>query len=398
MKSMLKLTLAVALTLGSAPALALQLGQIRVKSALDEPLVAEIPVQLDNLAEAQGLTVGLASDADFARAGLSRPSAIDLHFNVVTDSTGHQIVLVTSDQPVGDPYLDFLLQVNTRKGRQLREYTVLLDPVIASTPPGEEETPAPAQGTAAAPFAPTPVPVQQAPASQPQPQPRSMPQQPAAQPARSTAPQPTYTPPAATAAPSPAPSVEYTVGHGDTLYKIARQTRPDPRVDVDQMMLALKQTNPDAFYRDNINSLRSGAILRIPTHDAIDATSAAQARAQVHRQYEDWRGAAVRKATVVAENSAPSAQPATSPSAAAKSANPSDRLALVPPAQGGGSAASRPGQSGGTSSDTVADLKQQLATTKETLANAKQEDSDLQSRVKDLEDISGKNQKLLGMK
>lgn len=378
MKSTLKLALAVALALGTAPALALQLGQIRVKSTLDEPLVAEIPVQLDNLAEAQGLSVELASDADYARAGLARPFAIDLHFNIVTDSTGHKIVLVTSNQPVGDPYLEFLLQVNTRKGKQLREYTVLLDPVIASAPPVEEAAPAastPVPMPVTIPF----VPEQQTPASQLAPGQA----QPAA-PGR-----------VAAAAPRPARNGEYTVERGDTLYRIASQNRPDTRVSVDQVMLALKQTNPDAFYRDNINSLKSGAILRIPSHDAIDATSVAEARAQVHRQYEDWRGAAARKATMVAENISTPAEPTAG---AAKSANASDRLALVPPAQGGGSATSRPGQSGGSSNDTVAGLKQQLATSKESLTSAKQENTDLQSRVKDLEDISGKNQKLLGLK
>lgn len=377
MKSTFKLALAVALALGSSPAWALQLGQIRVKSALDEPLVAEIPVQLDNLAEAQGLSVGLASEADFARAGLSRLSVMDLHFSVVTDSTGHKIVLVTSNQPVGDPYLDFLLQVNTAKGRQLREYAVLLDPLIASTPPTEEEASASAQETAAAPLAPAPQTL--------------TPQGPSA-----PAPQPANAPPPAAVSPNPVRNGQYTVAHGDTLYRLAKQMRPDPQVSVDQMMLALKQTNPEAFYRDNINNLKSGAILRIPTHDAIDATSAAEARAQVHRQYEDWRGAAARKATVVGENTA--AVPATSHVPIAKSANTSDRLALVPPAQGGGSAVSRPGQSGGSSNDTVVGLKQQLATTKESLTSAKQENADLQSRVKDMEDISGKNQKLLGLK
>ncbi|MEO6968972.1 MAG: FimV/HubP family polar landmark protein [Rhodanobacteraceae bacterium] len=384
---MLKIALAVSLVLGSSSALALQLGQIRVKSTLDEPLVAEIPIQLDNLSEGEGLSVSLASDADFARVGLTRPYGVDLHFNIVTDSTGHKIVLITSSQPVGDPYLDFLLQVNSRKGRQLREYTVLLDPVIASTPPAEDETSAPAPQETAAPQT-IPAPAQQTPASQmTQPRPATQPQ---------ASPQPTSALPAATAAPSHARNGEYTVAHGDTLYKVATRTRTDPQVSVDQMMLALKQTNPDAFYRDNINSLRSGAILRIPTREAIDATSAAEARAQVHRQYEDWRGAAARKATVVGENT--TAQSTTPSAVAEKTANTSDRLALIPPVKGGGSAASRPGQSGGSSNDTVAGLKQQLATTKEALTSAKQENNDLQSRAKQLADISGKNQKLLGMK
>jgi pilus assembly protein FimV len=407
MKSTFKLTLAIALCLGSSQALALQLGQIRVKSALDERLVAEIPIQLDNLGEMTGLSVGLASDAEFARAGLSRAGLEQLRFSVVSDSTGHKIVLVTSEQPITDPYLDFLVQVNTARGKQLREYTVLLDPVIAAPVP--QVTAAPTTAPVAESPAPAATPLQQPAATVPPPSVSTAP----VQPARPTASAPLRTPaptapaaqPAAPAAPVPAPapaaaspqprSNEYHVQRGDTLYHIATETRPDAQVSVDQMMLALQQANPDAFYQDNINRLKSGAILRIPTRDKVDATSAAEARAQVRRQMEDWRGAAARKATTVVQNNPAPAAPAqpTPPQATA-----SDRLALVPPSQGGGGAASRPGEKGGTGTAEIAGLKQQLATAKESLASLKQENGDLQSRVKDLEDISSNNKKLLDMK
>jgi pilus assembly protein FimV len=397
MKSKLKLTLAIALCLGSSQALALQLGQIRVKSALDERLVAEIPVQLDNLTEAKHLSVGLASEADFQRAGLSRAGLEHLRFSVVNDTTGHKLVLVTSEQPITAPYLDFLVQVDTAKGKQLREYTVLLDPVIAG--PGPQITsapttaPAPVTQPAAAPVAPAPQP---APAAPP---PASMFSAPVQQPHATPPPAPAAPAQAAPVAAAPAQprSGEYQVNKGDTLYHIASETRPDAQVSVDQMMLALQRTNPDAFYRENINALKSGAILRIPTRDAVNAASVAEARAQVHRQMEDWRGAAARKATTVVQNNAAPAASAPAGKAAPSNAS-SDRLALVPPSQGGGNAASRPGEKGGTGTAEVANLKQQLATAKESLASLKQGNADLQSRVKDLEDIGSKNQKLLGMK
>lgn len=380
MKSRFKLALAIAIALGSAPALALQLGEIRVKSSLDEPLVAEIPIQLDNLTEAKDLRVGLASPADFAKAGLTRNGLEHLRFSIVSDSTGHKLVLVTSEQPVGDPYVDFLIEVDSSHGKQLREYTLLLDPVIGNPPPEQE-----AAAAAMAPQPPAPV---QAPVPTAQPATPAPSAAAPSAPARQAAPPPAGTP-AATRANG------YTVQRGDTLYRIASETRPDDGVSVDQMMLALQSSNPDAFYRPNINNLRSGAILRIPTRDEIDtAPSGTRARAQVHRQYEDWRGTAARSTTTVAGNEAPAA-PAT-PTKAATSEG--DKLALVPPSQGGGSASTRPGEKGGTGTAEITGLKQQLATAKESLASAQQENSELQSRVKDLEDISGKNQKLLGMK
>lgn len=384
MKSSTKLPLAIALALGSAPALALQLGEVRVKSALDEPLVAEIPIQLDNLSEARDLRAGLASQADFDKAGISRAGLDQLRFSIVDDSTGHKLVLITSQQPVSDPYLDFLIEVDNASGKLLREYTVLLDPVI-SAPTPEQEMIAPASAPPQAAPAPAPTPPDTAPVT-------PAPMQQAAAP----------TPPPAAPPPPPANTVQsaathagdYTVQHGDTLYRIASENRPDDQVSVDQMMLALQSSNPDAFYHDNINNLKSGAILRIPTRDEIaSAPGGAKAHAQVRRQNEDWRGVAARKATVVASEAA------GDQGAPAKSAtDASDKLALVPPTQGGGSASTRAGEQGGTGAEQVAGLKQQLATTKESLASAKQENSELQSRVKDLEDISGKNQKLLGMK
>jgi len=396
MKSKLKLTLAIALCLGSSQALALQLGQIRVKSALDERLVAEIPVQLDNLTEAKHLSVGLASEADFQRAGLSRAGLEHLRFSVVNDTTGHKLVLVTSEQPITAPYLDFLVQVDTAKGKQLREYTVLLDPVIAGPEPqitSEPATaPAPVTQPATAPVAPAPQPAPVAPP------PTSMFSAPVQQPHAAPTPAPAAPtrPAPVAAAPAQPRSGEYQIKKGDTLYHIASETRPDAQVSVDQMMLALQRTNPDAFYRENINALKSGAILRIPTRDAVSAASVAEARAQVHRQMEDWRGAAARKATTVVQNNA--APAASAQASKAAPSNASDRLALVPPSQGGGNAASRPGVKGGTGTAEVANLKQQLATAKESLASLKQGNADLQSRVKDLEDIGSKNQKLLGMK
>jgi len=383
MKSRFKLSLAIALALGSAPALALQLGEIRVKSALDEPLVAEIPIQLDNLAEAKDLRVGLASPADFAKAGLSRNGLDHLRFSIVSDSTGHKLVLVTSDQPVGDPYLDFLIEVDSSRGKQLREYTVLLDPVITSPPPEQAMVSGAMTPQSAAP---PPIP---APAAQP-----AAPPPPVAAPPPAPKPAPVQSAPPPARAPAAARANEYTVQRGDTLYHIANETRPDDSVSVDQMMLALQSSNPDAFYKPNINNLKSGAILRIPTRDEIaSAPSGTRAHAQVHRQIEDWRGTSAHQATTVAGNEAP-VERAASPKTSAQG----DKLALVPPTQGGGSASTRAGEKGGTGTAEVAGLKQQLATAKESLASAQQENSELQSRVKDLEDISNKNQKLLGMK
>src|SRR6185312_7902592 len=182
----LKLRVACAALLASAaaPAWALQLGQIQVKSALNQPLVAAIPLHPENLTELEGLTVGLAPAEDVARAGLQvTPTDQTLQFHVVTDNNGQKLILVTSTRPISDPYLDFLVQVNTRAGKQVREFVVLLNPVIAAPAPAVQAAPvasAPPTSAAAAQPAELPAP-SQFPQPQPQPQPPTPEQKPGAQ-------------------------------------------------------------------------------------------------------------------------------------------------------------------------------------------------------------------------
>ena len=128
MNRSLKLSMLLALALGSTQAAALEMGQIQVKSALGQPLLAEIPLTPDSPAELRNLTARLASPDDFARAGLAgvRPD-VPLQFNVV-DVGGRKVIRITSAVAVNDPYLDLLVEVDNASGRSLREFPVLLDP------------------------------------------------------------------------------------------------------------------------------------------------------------------------------------------------------------------------------------------------------------------------------
>lgn len=383
MKSKLRFACAALLAVTALPALALQLGEIQVRSALNQPLVAAIPLHPENLTELDGLNVGLASAQDFARAGLRiTPTDQTLQFHVVTDNNGQKLILVTSTQPVTAPYLDFLLQVNTREGKQLREFVVLLNPVIA----------APAPAVQAPPVAATPPPGAATPAAQ-LPAPSEFPR-----PVSSAAPQ--SAPAARTASATPTqpahPPTGINVHYGDTLYGIASGMARASDVSINQMMLALKAANPDAFFKDNINDLKAGAILRIPTRELIDRRSAAVAAAEVHRQYEVWRAAKPRPATVVEGTAAQAAANAAPKATAAPPA--SDHLTLAPPGGAGGGASSRTGVAGGTGSATVAGLRQQLQGNREALASLSQASADLASRVRSLQDISAKSDKLLSLK
>ncbi|MBV8062232.1 MAG: hypothetical protein JOY51_01485, partial [Nevskia sp.] len=142
---------AVACAFFAAQAYALGLGDINVKSRLNQRFSATIPVLGASAAQLDSFTVRLASAEDFSRAGIERSDYLSsLKFNV-EDSPGGARVAVTSDQIAREPFLNFIVEARSPDGKLLREYTVLLDPptVADNTAPATPYTqPAatPAQG------------------------------------------------------------------------------------------------------------------------------------------------------------------------------------------------------------------------------------------------------------
>jgi len=124
---MVALWLAVLLPTSS---LALGLGEIEVKSFLNQPLNAEIEVISARAGEIDDLLVSLASRDAFTRVGLSRPRHLsELRFAVNKSEDGETaVILVTTKAGVKEPFLNFLIEADWSKGRVLREFTILLDP------------------------------------------------------------------------------------------------------------------------------------------------------------------------------------------------------------------------------------------------------------------------------
>lgn len=376
MNRSLKLSVLLALAVGSGQAAALELGQIQVKSALGQPLLAEIPLNPEHPSELQNLSAKLASSDEFARAGISGGApSLPLQFSVVDAGSGRKFIRITSSAPVNDPYLDLLVEVDSASGKSVREFTILLDPpnTPAAAPVTRAPTQAPATSSKPSRRAAAPAPAADEQAAAPKPAPK---------PARQAAP----------AASSAGPGQFGPVERGQTLSGIAKQTAP-AGVDINQMLVALKQANPDAFYRDNINALKSGAVLRVPSREDAQAMAVAAAVAEVRRQNSDWRSGAARTPTSVAD-AGTRASASTAPSSA-KSDN-GDRLALVPAKDGqGNESGAGKGDKGGKG---MAGLHQDLLRSQEALASLEQQGDELKSRLKDLEDINTKNAKLLSLK
>lgn len=430
------LTLAVALGLASPDLSAMGLGPLQVKSGLNQPLVAEIPIISATPGELEQLDVRLASPEAFARIGLERPGELtaNLQFSVGKNARGQPVILVTTPGRFSEPLLNFLIEANWGKGTVTREYAALVDPPyiapavvrpmqapatavaaapVVTAPIVEPAAPEAAPGAApepepkaAAPVAiaeqptppvpvaePTPAPVAEvaapAPAAQPEPA-RPEPSRPQAQAQPQPQPQPLRPQPAPVAAAEPRPDQVGPVAPGQTLWAIADQARP-PAISVNQMMVALLRANPDAFIGDNVNRLRQGSVLRVPGEEEVARLSAAQAAELVNRQAEAWR---TPRAPVPqpAEVSTPAAEVASAPRPTAPAPNRrAARLEIVPPS----GEAARGAQSGAAAGAGGTELRAELVQAREDLAAKDAEASELRSRVAELEKQQSDRQRLI---
>ena len=265
------------------------LGNLSVTSALGQPLAAEIELIAADKAELDSLAATLASDQAFRDARIEyAPVLTTLRFAVVKKPNGKAVLKVTSSRPVNDPFIDMLIELNWASGRLVREYTVLLDPPgVSKTQTVRPATVTPAQ-TAVAP-APRPAPVatvEPAPESDKviKARPAPAPQDAAAKSANgdySVAGRPSP------AAPDASPD-SVRVKRGDTLATIAQRVRPEG-IALEQALVGLYRENTEAFAGKNINRLKAGKTLKVPTPEAFAAIDSKEARREIKLQTADWQ-------------------------------------------------------------------------------------------------------------
>lgn len=279
-----------------APTLAhaLSTGAIEGRSYLNQPLEARIPLTSATADELRSLRVNLAPSEVYQRAGIDLGSELaGLQFRIVTDAA-RPYILVTSRDSIRDPFLTFLVELSWGEGRLVREFTLLLDPPTLMAPAAPPETrqavvepPAPSEEPTRA----TPLPAAVA-----------APEPPARRVKTSAVP---------AAEPKAAVDGDRRVRRGDTLWAIARDQSRVEAINLNQMMLAIYRRNPGAF-DGNINRLKAGAILRMPSAEEMRAISRAAALAEVRRQNEEWR--AGRRTAVASAPAAPVPAPGPSTS------------------------------------------------------------------------------------
>ncbi|MFZ2336568.1 MAG: FimV/HubP family polar landmark protein [Sideroxyarcus sp.] len=308
------------------------LGGINVTSALGQPLRAEIEMTSVDRADKASLRAKLASAEAYKNAGLDYPYSIPkLKFLIEERENGDSYIKVTSLQPVNEPFVSLMVELNWSSGKLLREYTFLLDPVdYKPQQPKPEEVqpiepvlaepvvepvpvaiaePAASEVVAAEPLAETPVAAEAAPAVAPAAETVAESAVPAAEPVATEAVPAEQAPveQALTQEPAPAeaqpitqdalskeealaetaPSERITVLRGDTLSKIAAQIKPD-NVSLERMLVALYRENAAVFDGHNMNRIRAGKILNVPQNDAVEMLPQADAEEEIRAQAADW--------------------------------------------------------------------------------------------------------------
>ena len=379
----MKTVLALALALASGSAAALGLGQIELKSKLGEPLLAEIAIVSSDPGELEQLRAGLASPETFTRVGLQPPDRIvaNLRFEPALNTAGDAVIRVTSAQPIDQPVLTFLIEVDWGQGRLVREYSTLMD--------APRTVAAPLQPPVDAPVVARTNQIVRAPEVSPQP---------AIEPLDETEPTAVAAEPRPVPAPVAAAPVsswqggkDGAVQRGETLSQIA--SRMNLGVTLDQAMIALLRANPDAFINDNINLLKQGTVLRMPQQAQLDGLGRSEASALVQAQVRQWRGPRDASAQPVVEDTDVAAATTASNTRQAAGAA---RLEIVPP---GASRATQAGTQSGISAGGEGEmLRQELQQTRETLAAREAELAEMQSRIAELEKLQGDQSQLLSMK
>lgn len=269
----LALSLAIAGALGTSNASALGLGEIRITSALNEPLKAEIQLLQMRSIDPQQVQPKMANVDDFALAGIEKLRFLsDVKFEVKPSASGQGTIILTSTTPVKEPFLNFLLEVNWPSGRLVREYTVLLDPpVYDPTPPPVTVQPARAAATVDASSAPVVT-------------------------------KPLVNQPSANNIRTRMDDGQVYVDIDDTLWEIAKRHKPSSAVTEAQMMLALQRKNPTAFRNNNVNQLKAGVVMDLPSESEVKGLSAPQADKEFWRQTQMWRQGVTTKAASVPVN------------------------------------------------------------------------------------------------
>lgn len=237
---------------------ALGLGDITLESGLNQPLRASIKLMSTEGMRPSEVVATLAGDNEFRRAGIERFFFLNsIRFQTVRSPSGGLEIQLRTRTSIKEPFVNFLVELNWPAGKLVREYTLLLDPPIFNT----EQRAAPTQPAR----------------SDSRVTRRQPPRQVTSRNNQRNFRQPSSrrTVPARRSAPQQQRNTEssHRVGSSDTAWNIANRYKGGNSVY--KTITAIYEANPDAFDGD-INKIKRGATLRIPSESEIQRTSRGQ--------------------------------------------------------------------------------------------------------------------------
>ena len=381
MSHITRVALACALLLGASIAHAAGLGKLTVNSSLGQILNAEIDLVSLQPGELDALNARVAPPEAFRDARIEYSGSLRLlRFAVDKRANGQPFLKITSVAPINEPFVDMLIEVSWPAGRIQREYPILLDPPGYSTRASPPTVAAAPSRPADAPPAPAPA------ASSPTP----------AMPEPSTAPsgapsaqaELASTPPGAAAEPGSSDTYG-PVEKGDTLNKIAQQTKP-ANVSLEQMLVALYRENQAAFVSNNMNRLKTGQILKVPAAQDVEKIAAKEANQEIRTHVADWKayreqlagGVAALPARAEPSNVAAGrvASAAVAPPAP-PAAEPKDVLKLSKTESAKGGAA----KGAGASQERLNALQEELTSKDKALRESQSRVADLEKQIRDMQ-------------
>jgi len=266
MRKLNKIVMAMSL-LAPVAAYPLGVGELTLHSALNENLSAEIALDLSSDEVIRDVNIQLASPEKFAEAGIAWHYFLsDIRFEIVSKGHNTFFIKMLSNDIIEEPFLDFLLEIKWPKGQIFKSFTVLIDPPIMAI----DEFIAPVA-----------------------------PQQQMAKTKEII-----KTQSQAYLADGALVAVVKQGTYGptqlnDSLWKVAEKVNKDKSIAVEQVMMALYEANQHAFYKQNVNALMAGKMLKVPSLSKIKQTSATQAKTDFYQQNDIWLGKKTKKSVPV---------------------------------------------------------------------------------------------------
>lgn len=281
----LRCLVSIFLVVSAGHAMALQLGRPQIQSKLGEPLKLEVQVSDLSAQEAQDFQANLANATVYQAAKIDRVAGLDnVRITLVRKSDDLYLLQFQGAETISEPYVDLLLEFRWASGRAYRNLGFPLSNGQAPEPTAVASNDTPAANNL------PPLPLDKpAPVAVP-PRPAPLPSPAKAEP-KPKADKPVEEKPAAK---KPESGVLTKAGdtievvRGDTASKLMMTHSVGGDVSLDQMLVSLLRNNPEAFVDNNVNRLKAGALITLPTEEEAASIDRKQAREDIRLQALDF--------------------------------------------------------------------------------------------------------------